>query len=264
MYRPDSFRDWKTLFRELVIPEQHPNATNIRVDKVSEVDQFSSVLKKRGAAQIAQVERANQQARSIGFAELQTIKIQGLLIEASFETDGKKREFIALIGLHSIETKMQGLTQIRWSVEPNVSYVGPKGKLESKLPLLSAITGSMRPTKPWMQTVLRYVAMTTPRGTPARNASETKLANTYSDILDISHKGFRSRSSRNDTSQQKYINSVHEINPYTHRDTTYQLPAGFEHVYTNNFDTIILTNDALFDPSVDLNGSGSWNKMTIR
>ncbi len=263
-YRPDSFREWKALFRDVIIPEQHPDAKSIRVKKVSEIEQFSSVLKKRSQALFEQVNMTNQQSRSFGLAELQSIEVQGLMIEAEFEQDGQVNEFVALLGLHSIETQIQGLTQIRWSVEPNVSYIGPKGNLEPKLPLLSAITGSMRPTKSWMREVQRYVAMNTPRGVPASNSSQSKLANTYSDILDISHKGFRARSSMGDASQSKYINSVHETNPYSYGGTSYQLPAGYDHVYTDNFDTIILTNDSLFDPRVEMKGSGTWHKMSER
>ena len=262
-YRPDSTREWKSFFTELVIPQEYRGAKNIEVSKVSEVKEFTEILKKRNEAVFDQVKKTNKQARSFGLANMQSFEVKGYLIEATFEMNGKPQEFVGILGFYNMETKNQAMTQVRWGVEPNISYVGPKGKLQSQLPLLSTISGSARPTKSWIREVQNYVRASWPTRPPA-NFVENSVANTYSEILDSSHKSFRKRNGMVDAGQSKYVDSVHETSNYSYAGTTYQLPSGYDHVYTDNFDTIIMTNDSLFNPNVDLRDAGSWNKMSER
>lgn len=264
LYRPDSFQEWKSVFREKIIPERHPNATNIRIIKVSECEEISQALIKNARPMIAQVQQANQMARSFGMPEPQSISIQALTIEATFEENGVKKEFLAMIGVHSIETRMQGLVQVRWSAEPNISYTAPYGELEAKMPVLVAITGTMRPTKSWVREVQRHIAANQPRNAPRPVQSSVNVGNTFSEILDISHKGFRKRSNMTDTGQRKYVNSIHQTADYSSGGMNYHLPAGYDHVYTDDNDTIILTNDSLFNPNVELSSSQNWTKMSER
>lgn len=263
-YRPDSLREWKTYFEDIVIPQRHPNASRIRVSKVSEIKQFSESLLARAKPTVENVKTLNQQARSFGLSDEYNFAVSGLMIEATFKEKGITKEFVALAGLHSQELKMQNMTQVNWSVEPNLSFVAPKGQLDANLPVLFAITGSMRPTNPWVHEVQKYVREINRIGSPVKPTSQNSVnvGNTFSEILDISHNGFRKREGIRDASQSKYVNGIHEVADYSYGGTSYHLPAGYDHVYTDDFDTIVLTNDSLFDPNVELKSTRSWTKMS--
>lgn len=99
------------------------------------------------------------------------------------------------------------------------------------------------------------------RGNAARSLGET-----YSDILDISHKGYLNRSNINDAGHSKTIRGISETTLIGNHETGehYEVPAGSRYYWISNDGVYLGTDNPLLDPNVDgrLNEQ-DWTKFAV-
>lgn len=92
------------------------------------------------------------------------------------------------------------------------------------------------------------------------------IGNTYSEILDISHKGYLHRSNINDTGHSKTIRTINETTLIGNHETgeQYSVPSGSNFYWVSNDGVYIGTDNALFNPNIDnRTNDKEWTKFAV-
>ncbi len=103
----------------------------------------------------------------------------------------------------------------------------------------------------------------------AINARGNAIANTgkiYSDILDISHSGYLSRSNMTSHGHSKSISGIHETVTISNHNTSehYSVPMGNKHYWVSNDGTYFGTDNSLLNPNTEANlNDKEWTKFEI-
>jgi len=98
-----------------------------------------------------------------------------------------------------------------------------------------------------------------------RNATKS-VGDTYSDILDISHKGYLNRSNINSAGHSKTINAITSTAVIGNHETGehYNVEAGNNHYWVSNDGLYIGTDNSLFDPRIDnRTNNKEWTKFAV-
>lgn len=98
----------------------------------------------------------------------------------------------------------------------------------------------------------------------ARGNSAQSIGNTYSDILDISHKGYLNRSNINDAGHSKTIRGINETTLIGNHETGehYSVPSGANYYWVSGEGTYFGTDNALLNPNTDNRmNDKSWTKF---
>ena len=100
----------------------------------------------------------------------------------------------------------------------------------------------------------------------ARGNAAKSIGDTYSDILDISHKGYLNRSNINDAGHAKTVRSINETALIGNHNTGehYTVPAGSKYYWVSNDGTYFGTDNALLDPNTDKRmNNKDWTKFAV-
>lgn len=100
----------------------------------------------------------------------------------------------------------------------------------------------------------------------ARGNTAASIGNTYSDILDISHKGYLNRSNINDKGHASTVRAIHETTLIGNHETRerYNVPAGSKYYWVANDGTYVGTDNALFDPNIIRKmNDRNWTKFAV-
>lgn len=268
LYMPADIEGWKRLLLERAIPEAHPGATNVRVKEALVIEDLTKELHQGLAQMKAMVQQNNVQNHQMGMHEYVDGWVMGFML--TFTLDGKDYEEARLVAAtcSGLDGELIGRS-ITWQVPRALTFTAPAGRLEEELPVLLTILGSLKETQPWMENraslmakimkVSHQVAMDNLRAAAKRSQI---ISSAYDEINAGSMAGYRSRNASTDRTQDLLVNSINETDYYTvpGSSTNVQLPSGYDHVYSNGADEYILTNDALFDPAVELT-EGNWTAM---
>lgn len=100
----------------------------------------------------------------------------------------------------------------------------------------------------------------------ARGNASQSLAQTYSEISDISHAGYLNRSNMVSAGQSKTVNMIggHAIISNSNTSEQYQVEAGSKYYWVNKDGEYFGTDNSLYDPRIDnrINGE-QWEKFQI-
>ncbi|MEZ6094736.1 MAG: hypothetical protein R3C03_10955 [Pirellulaceae bacterium] len=264
LYMPESDRDIKDFFKDFVLPNSYEQAKNIRVTKLEHLPELAKMVRSQLAPLEASTKQLQAMATTNGLPFRTGLDIDAFEIHATFSENGVEKEYGCVFGFVNNYTQQQGLTQHKWMMVPSISFCAPMGQLDDNVERLATIAGTLRPTPQWNQRLQQHMAQMAKSNSPRPSASGKSVGDTYSEILDIQHEGFRRRQGMSDAGFANVIHSVNETQTYSFNDQQYVLPAGYDHAYTNDFDTIILTNDSLLQPNVDVQGTHEWSSMTPR
>lgn len=97
--------------------------------------------------------------------------------------------------------------------------------------------------------------------------AQAKLAQTYSDISDISHNGYMKRSGMNDAGHSKSVDGIYGnttvFNP-NQSGQTYKVESYDNYYYGNNQGQVISTDNSLYNPNLDPNvNNQDWTQYEI-
>ena len=268
IYMPLGLPEWKTWMQDKVIPGTYENARNIRVQEAQIMPELTAIMEKQYEP-LRRMLMANS-AMDASMGQRTTVDCWVLGFSSTYEIDGQQLEELRLMAVYAMtmDSELMGRA-ILWTQDRSFSFRAPVGELQQTMPLFSTLANSLQMTQPWMNMKAdlfakimkgsRETALANLRATQKRSAI---LSKTYSDVSDIMHEGYRSRSASNDAGHASFVRSIHEVDLYSTpgSGTAVELPSGYNHVYSNGNDEYLLTNDALFDPNVDL-GTGSWTTM---
>ena len=260
--RPDNLRAWKKRFAEKIIPQSHPQASDIDVRNVAVIPSLGRTLDRMMSSYRQQVAQTNSLSQMYGGGVHSDIETVGLAVECEFTEGGKRWEKMFVMGIVSFVTQTNGIVDIKWSVEPNISYMAPRGMLESTMPALVAVATSIQPTPQWMDMKFKHIRK---MGDIDRKGFEERsriMSKSFAEIRKIEREGRREREAIRDETQRKFVNAIRGVSDYEHQGVEYQLPSGYDFAYTNG-DDVILTNDALFQPNVDLQDNLEWSSLNL-
>ncbi|MEM8712157.1 MAG: hypothetical protein AAGG01_14500 [Planctomycetota bacterium] len=265
VYMPQGLEAWRTWMQDKILPATYKDARNIRVTEAKILPNLTKVMVKQYEPFVRMLLQSPSQIGS------RRVDCWVLGFTTTYTIGGKAFEEFRMVAVtaFTIDDPYVGRT-ILWNTDRSFSFRAPVGELEGTMPLFTTIANSLRVEQPWMQMkanlfakvsgVNRQIAIDNLRAAEKRSAI---LSKTYREISDIQASTYRSTSSTSGSSQERFVNSIREVDIYTTpgSDTEVELPSGYDHVYVNKNDEYILTNDSLFNPNVDL-GVGDWTTMT--
>ena len=271
LYMPGDLEAWKSLVLKRVLPDAHPKATNLRVADVQIIPDLTQMLHRELASEKAQIAQDNRMTQQMDMVS--SVDAWALGFECYFTEGGKEyEEFrMSVVVARTNEGSFIGKTTM-WNQVRGIALTAPKGQLEAELPLLMSVMGSLQETEPWMRNraqlmasinkISHQVAMNNLKES-AKRSQIMSAAN--SEANSISRAGYRSRNASSDRSHQGTMNAINETEFYSvpGSSTQVQLPSGYSNVYSNGAGEYFLTNDALFNPTKDLEG-GSWTAMKTK
>ena len=100
----------------------------------------------------------------------------------------------------------------------------------------------------------------------AAGTTNKSIGDTYSDILDISHKGYLNRSNINDAGHSKTIRGINETTMIGNHETGehYNVPMGSNYYWVSNDGMYIGTDNALFNPNTERGvNEKNWTKFAV-
>ncbi|MEM8710262.1 MAG: hypothetical protein AAGG01_04875 [Planctomycetota bacterium] len=269
VYMPLGLPEWKRWMQEKVIPSTYKDARNIQVTEARIVPELTAIMVKQYEP-MRQLVMGNA-AMDATIGQRSSFDCWILGFTSTYEIGGKPFEELRLVAVSAMTSDSQLMGRsIMWTTDRSFSFRAPAGELEQTMPLFSTLANSLRMTQPWMNMKAdlfakimkgnREAALANMKATAQRSAI---LSKTYSEISDITHNGYRDREAIRDAGQASLVRSIREVDVYSvpGSSTAVELPSGYDHVYSNGNDEYLLTNDALFNPNVDLTTSGSWSTM---
>ena len=263
LHMPADLQQWAAYFQHKLLPQEYPDATNIRVEQVVVVPEYTQVIQRQIMSVRRQAEQMNQQNRAMGLASHHHVDGAMLAVSATYTIGEQKWEQLNLFGTMFYLTDTEMGREILWSVEPNLAFRAPAGKLEANLPLLMTISNSLRPTKQWARMKAEHLAKMNQIAAQGAAARSNIIAETHREVSRIINDGWEQRQDSLERTHRQTINAIREVDNYTTPDggEPVQLPHDYQHVYTNGTQ-YILTNDPNYDPNVDEAVNNlNWQRM---
>lgn len=253
LHMPADLNQWRQWLQMRALPQNSPQAKNIRVEKVVVVPEMTQVLQRQMAPLRQMAAEQQQQLQMMGMMVRNFMDTAVLSASATYEMDGRKWEHLFLFGTLCIGSDNELGRQIWWTIEPNTSFRAPAGELEASMPLLMVIANSVRMTPEWEKMKNDHIARMN-QITAKGAADRTRIiAESNREISRIIQDGYEQRSRTMDDTHRKVINTIREVDDFNdpERGGTVQLPHHYDHVYSNGKGDYLLTNDSLFNPNTD-------------
>jgi hypothetical protein len=266
MYLPMDEQQWRQALTQRVIPAEYPKARNIRLEEFVTIPELTQLMQQQVAPLKHVVAEQNREAAMLGLGMQSNMDARFLAASYKFELDGRQYEELAIFGLLVMITDTEMGRNIFWAVDPSVAFRAPAGQLEASMPLLMAISNSVRPTPQWAKMKADHIA--TMNNITAKGAADrAKIwADTNREINRMINEGYESRIASQDRSHEQFIRAIRGVENYSEPGTStqVQLPNNYNHVYTNSAGEYILTNDPLYNPNLDpAFNNHNWNGMEV-
>ncbi len=260
LYRPESLQQWREFFDQKVAVHAEPSVSQLRVQQVFQIPELKSVVEK-----LMQPTQQHLNQTKATYAQMgirQWIECDAVGIRTEFRQNGRPVESLQVLVVTSVVTAGPYGRSDHWTIALDVSFYGPKGKLEPRLPLLVSLATSVREVPAWTRMKLDHMAKID--GIMRQGFMERSriLAETTQEIMQMRHDSYRRRAAASDRMHQRFIDSIHEVERYSQAGSQYELPAGYGFVYGDGQGNFILTDDSLFQPNVDLDSTANWSRVS--
>ena len=249
----------RNIFRAVV-----PDAQQLVVDAVTTVPALSALLQRQLAPTQQLYAQNNRQMAMFG----SRVDIVGDVYStvAHYALGGKRFDHLLIFASCLNTTQSPMGKDLRWSVDPCVTYRAEAGQLTAQMPLLMAIANSLRMTPAWAQMKADHLARMS--GIAAQgNADRAAIwADASREIGRTIVDGYNDRSARTDAAAANYSKGFRGVDDFVAVNGG-AMPAQLPHEYARVFGTAqgeyILTNDVNYDPNADasLGGGRTWSAM---
>lgn len=274
VYLPGDLKQWSEWIRTRGIPVIFPDAQNIRVSPGAAIPELSRALQRTHAQSAQDVKQRNAQNAALGTGMRNFADAGVITFESRYDRVGVQWQDISVFGVFYLgfESEMMG-REIWWTLEPNLNFRGPVGKVEAMIPILMTIANSVRTTRQWgkMRIDLAISQQKIGRKVAANASLEAAkrgriLANAGREVRQINQRGYEKRQASNDRGRQKFVNAIADTEDYVVPGTqdSVQLPNNYNNVYTNGQGEYVLSNDANYNPNQDSGLNGNWQAMRAR
>ena len=255
-YRPDTIEEWETLYEKFIIPNSHPDATDVSV-KAEHAKQYDKLIEKQLAAIRAQEKQMAALLANAGMKNFSEGKV--MVVKCEYTENNITFEELHTFKMFTIGSQSQVGTELLWSIENNIIFRGAKGKLEKEMPDMIKVVCSLKPTLQWATMLAKHIAKMNKDDRDSAERIRQIMAQNHADIMQMQHNTYKTNNLLNDRGHNNLINSINEVEVFKiDSTTTVQLPAGYEHVYHDGNGNYILTNDVLYNPNVDATSTTNW------
>lgn len=235
-----------------------PGVTNLRVLSEADLPDLTAQLRQGQAAQYQAAQQMNAAAAGIGVSD--HFDTQATAVEIAYTFEGRPMRETFVVAWRYYVTQLNGRPiGGTWAILQMRSMRAPEGVDHIDDPVLNAILGSVRLNPAWVQEMQRFwaeIARIEHQGAMQRAADNARhqqvMAQHRSDISDILHQGWKTRSALSDAGHAATVDAIHDRTPYaTPQGTTVELPSFYDHVFTDGQGHYLLHDDALHDPNTD-------------
>lgn len=261
---PDSPEAWRAAAERNIFRVIVPDAQDLRVDPITRVPALSALLQRQLAPLKAMYADSNRQSTQYGAS----VEINGDVFAtlAHYTLGGKRFEHLLIFGSCCQANRSQLTTDLRWTVDPAVTYRAEEGQLSAQMPLLMAVANSLRMTDAWAAMKADHLAKMS--GIAAKgNADRAGIwADSAREIGRTITEGYNDRSRRTDATADNYTKGFRGVDDYVSVNggaMPVQLPHDYARVFGTAHGEYILTNDVNYDPNTDqsLGGGRTWSPM---
>ena len=149
VYLPPTLADWRSWLQEKILPAEYPDAKRFRVHSGVVIPELTKLLHRQMEPIRRQLDEDNRRYAAMGSGIRGFSTGSVLAFEWTHEYGGKSYDAMIVLAHTVYGSDTQTGRQIWWSIGPAVTYAAPKGTLEKSLPLLMAISNSVRTTPAW-------------------------------------------------------------------------------------------------------------------
>ncbi len=221
------------------------------------------VLKDEDLPRLPQALNAGKQAQGYG-----TSGASGANLRVSYTKNGvpMEEEFYAVVEQFTFPVRgMFGTTyNTMWFVDYIFSFKGEKGEVENSARIFQTIISSFKLNPKWYarySNVIEYLAQQQIRQIQSVGELSRMLSRVSDQISDEKMQQFEARGEVYDKVSQKFSDNTLGIDRYydPHEGREVELPAGYNHAWSNNNGEYIVSDNPNFNPNV---GSGlQWEPM---
>lgn len=261
---PASPEAWRAACEQHIFRVMVPDAEDLRLDPVTDVPALNVLLQRQLEPTRKVYAENNRQMAQFGMSS--AIDGNVFATTAHYTLGGKRYEHLLLFAAYWQTTRSQLGADIRWAVDPCVTFRAEEGRLAGEMPLLMAVANSLRMTDGWARMRADHLAKMwgiAQRGVAERSAI---WADASREISRTITEGYNDRTARMDRAADNYSKGFRGVDDYVPASGSSvpaaQLPHDYAHVYGNARGEYVLTNDANYDPNRDpaLNAQ-TWEPM---
>ena len=145
---------------------------------------------------------------------------------------------------------------------PGFVAAAPAGRLD--LRVAEAIRKSIAPGPEWSQRIAQHHRVLNRQNAQHASRQSQITSQTYSEISDMIHQGYRDRDAIRDRGQRETTESIRGVETYNDpiNGGTVQLDNTYNHAWQLNDGSYVLTNDPNFTPGVSLGLDGRLLQVT--
>ncbi|MDJ0926167.1 MAG: hypothetical protein QNJ73_00845 [Gammaproteobacteria bacterium] len=259
---PPDMQTWAQVISTQVIPQQFPQAKDIRVTESGIVPELTAHARRAAEPMMRLVDQSTQ-----GLGSSRDISVFFFL--AAYEDSGKKWDHYKIFTRTFAMLNNEFGHNNFWGTADAVSVRAPQGELQDYMPVFLVIINSLRLTPRWEQELMQtkakimgidhQTAMGTLRG--MMQASNIMYA-ANQEVSNMQQSGYMQRSESQARGQRDFVNSIRDVHefadPQNNRNVAVSIH--WDNVYSNGSDQYVLSNDPSFDPNREL--QGSWQQLS--
>lgn len=259
LYRPESLDQWKQFYQDKIIDADSGPLTNVRLKSAFHIPELKAITEKLLGPARREIAQRNANWGPIGVH--QWLECEALGFNVTCQIDDSPLEIFHILVVSSVITQGPYGHNVTWNIAADIQFFGPAGKLASQMPMLTALANNFHEVPSWAQFKADHMARIDGIQRQGFMERSRLLWQTTREIMDMRQQSFLRNSEINHRMHQRYIDSIHDVQLYQQGGYAYQLPAGYRYVYGDNQGNFILTDDALFQPNVDLQTNQYWERV---
>ena len=268
LYMPDTLEAWEAKMLQNNETAGAPGVTNYRITQAAEIPGVSEQVRQQAQQMLAQ---SQQQMGPSMDPNAITASAGGaaLMIGAEYEQNGRPMEEASMfVTSHSANHfNFMGYSKYYWTVSRSITMRGAADTPEAVIQLGLMAATSLQPTPGWARMRAEHMAVINGMNKASDQAIAAINTETNRYISDLQQRSYENRMASNDKLADQTINALTDREDYVIPGTSdyVNLPSGYDHAHYGSDGTIILTNDAMFDPSSDPELIGtSFQTMQVR
>lgn len=247
--------------QSMLIPQQRPGATDVRVTEASEMPEVIATLREMLAPTMQSIQQNNAMMGQYGgqmsmspFADR---------VRVTYTENGQRFEEDVFVTGYVIVSQIpmangQAATMARWGVEDVRTVRSPAGR-DANRAIADAASLSVRPDPKWLATVIDMRAQINKtvsdgiaeRGRINRQAMEESFRRHQETV--------KAREASNDRLHHQFINYIRDVEDYrTPSGSVVQLPNQYNNAYMNGQGQVVMTNT----PMSSTSGWTQLNRVT--
>lgn len=244
--------------QSMLFPQQHPNATDVRVLEANSMPEVLSVVREMLAPTMQMIEQNNASMRQMGGGQM-TMSPFADRVHVTYTENGQRFEEDIDVTGYAMFSQMPypfggQSTTAYWYIEDMHAVRNPAGRDENRA-IADAASLSVRPDPKWAATVMDMRAQinkTVANGIAERGRITREA---MQESFNRHQEAVRAQSESNDKLHHQFINYIRDVEDYqTPGGNVVQLPSQYNNAYMNGQGQVVMTN-------APLNSTSGWTQL---